>query len=72
MAMQLGALRDALMSPGDAALASKAAEEVAAYESQFTAIKVDLATIKGDVALVKWMLALLVAGVASLVIKTFL
>jgi hypothetical protein len=72
MAMQLGALRDALMHPGDEALASKDAEEVAAYESQFTAIKLDLAGIRGDVALVKWMLAILVAGVASLVLKTFL
>ena len=50
---------------------SKAAEEVAAYESLFTAIKVNLASIKGDVAFVKWTLALLVGGVASLVVKTF-
>ena len=62
---------DLFPGPGEQALANKAAEEVAAYESQFTAIKVDLAGIKGDVALLKWMLALLVGGVASLVTKAF-
>ena len=71
MAVQLGALRDALMNPGDAILAAKAAEEVAAYESQFSAIKLELVGIKGDVALLKWMLALLIGGVATLVIKAF-
>ena len=72
MAMQLDTLREALMHPGDAARARKAAEEVAAYDSQFTAIKMDLTGIRGDLASVKWMLAILVAGVASLVLKTFL
>ena len=50
MAMKSGASRVALMNPGDATRAGKAAEEVAAYESQFTAIEVDLASIEGDVA----------------------
>ena len=68
--MQSGASRVALMNPGDATLAGKAAEEVAAYESQFTAIKVHLDSIEGDVAWVGWTPPLLVGGVAFLVVKT--
>jgi hypothetical protein len=36
MALQLGALRDALMHPGDAEKASAAAEEVAGYDRDLT------------------------------------
>jgi hypothetical protein len=50
-------------SPEDKARA--AAEELAGYESRFTKIETDL-------AVVKWMLGVVIAGVASLVIKAFI
>ncbi len=56
---------DALIAAGapeDKARA--AAEELAGYESRFAKIETDLAVIK-------WMLGIVVAGVASLVIKAF-
>jgi len=45
--------------------ASKAAESVAAYDAQF-------ADVRADLRLLKWMVGAILAGVASLVIKTFL
>lgn len=48
MALRLGALHDALLHPGDVALAQKAAEEVAGYESR-------LASIDGQLRLLTWM-----------------
>jgi hypothetical protein len=44
--------------------AREAAEELAAYESRFAKIDTDLTVLK-------WMVGLVIAGVASLVIKTF-
>jgi hypothetical protein len=49
-------------SPEDKARA--AAEELAGYESRFAKIETDLAALK-------WMLGVVIAGVASLVIKAF-
>jgi hypothetical protein len=49
-------------APEDKARA--AAEEPAGYEARFAKIETDLAVIK-------WMLGIVIAGVASLVIKTF-
>jgi len=47
MSLRLGALQDALLDAGaDAALAKKAAEELADYERQVAAIRTDLAVIK--------------------------
>lgn len=49
MALQLGALRDALIDAGaHADKANRAAEELASYESQ-------AANLKGDLRLVQWM-----------------
>ncbi|MEE9159942.1 MAG: integrase [Gammaproteobacteria bacterium] len=45
--------------------AQAAAEELAGYENRF-------AKLEADMLVVKWMLGLLLAGVASLVIKAFL
>jgi hypothetical protein len=45
--------------------ARAAAEELAGYESRFAKIETDLAVIK-------WMLGIVVAGVASLVVKAFI
>ena len=65
MALQMGALRSALMDAGASEeKASQAAEELAGYENRFAAIEPDL-------TVVKWMLGLLMAGVASLVLKAF-
>jgi hypothetical protein len=49
-------------APEDKARA--AAEELAGYESRF-------AKIEADVAVIKWMLGVVIAGVASLVVKAF-
>jgi hypothetical protein len=61
-----GGGRDALpnrsRSPKDKARAD--AEELAGYESGF-------AKIAADPAVIKWMLGVMIASVASLVIKTF-
>jgi hypothetical protein len=66
MAVMLSRTYDALIAAGapeDKARA--AAEELAGYESRFAKIETDLAVIK-------WMLGIVVAGVASLVVKAFL
>ena len=61
MALQLGALRDALIQAGAGAeLAAAAAEEVASYTGVINAIKRDLAVLK-------WMVGFnLAIGVATL------
>ena len=65
MALQLGALRDALIDAGaDAEKANKAAEELAGYEREF-------ADIKSEPRVVKWAQAATLAGVVSLMIKLF-
>jgi hypothetical protein len=51
--------------------ARKAAEAIAAYETRFAAIDVKLERLDGRVTLVLWQLAILIAGVATLVIKAF-
>jgi hypothetical protein len=51
MALMLGSLRDALVAAGAPEdKATKAAEEVAGYESE-------LADVKSDLRLIKWMVA---------------
>jgi len=62
MAMQLGALRTALLDAGASpATADKAAEEVAGYDSRQTAIDVRLEKLGGDVRLVQWMIGFVMA-----------
>ncbi len=53
------------------ATARKAAEAVAAYETRFAGLELKLERMDGRLTLMQWMLALLIGGVASLVIKTF-
>ena len=65
MAVMLSRTYDALIAAGapeDKARA--AAEELAGYESWFAKIETDLAVLK-------WMLGVVIAGVASLVVKAF-
>jgi hypothetical protein len=65
MALMLSKTYDAVIAAGtpeDKALG--AAEEIAAYEPRF-------AKIEQDLAIIKWTLGVVMAGVASLIIKAF-
>ncbi len=53
------------------ATARKAAEVMAAYEARFASLDVKVENIDGRLTLIQWMLALLLGGVATLVVKTF-
>jgi hypothetical protein len=53
MSLRLGALHDALLDPGNAEKAQRAAEEVAGYDKA-------LADLRGDLLLVKWMLGMVI------------
>ena len=65
MALQLGALRSALLDAGASPeKADRAAEEVASYKVRFQ-------KIEGDLLVLKTMVGIVIAGVASLVIKAF-
>jgi hypothetical protein len=62
MALQLGALRDALIEAGASVeKAEKAAEELAAYENRFAGFEGRLVALLGDVSLLKWMVGLVIA-----------
>ncbi len=72
MALQLGALRSALLDAGAAPdKADKAAEEVAGYEREFTAIRADMADLRSDMKVLKWSQAATFAGVLALLLKAF-
>ena len=65
MALMLSKTYDALIAAGTPEQkAREAAEELAAYETRF-------AKIEQDLAIIKWMLGVVIAGVASLIIKAF-
>ena len=51
--------------------ARKAAEAVAAYETRFAGLELRMERVDGRLTLIQWMLALLMGGVASLVVKAF-
>ena len=53
------------------ATARKAAEAIAAYEARFASLELKLERIDGRITLMQWMLALLIGGVASLIVKAF-
>ena len=53
------------------ATARKAAEAVAAYEARFASFDLKIERMDGRLTLIQWMLALLIGGVASLVLKAF-
>jgi hypothetical protein len=66
MALQLGALRDALLDAGAApAKAAAASEEVAAYENR-------LASIDTRLTLLTWMVGFVIAIVLAIATKLFL
>ena len=65
MAVMLSKTYDALIAAGaPEEKARAAAEELAGYESRFAKIETDLAVLK-------WMVGVVIAGVASLIIKAF-
>jgi hypothetical protein len=59
MSLRLGALHDALLHPGDADMARKAAEEVAGYENRLAAIDTKLAVVQALLGII----VLLLGGV---------
>lgn len=66
MALQLGALRDALLDAGaEPAKAERAAEEAAGYETR-------LASIHSDLLLLKWMVGVVGAFQVAIVLKLFI
>lgn len=72
MALQLGALLDALEEAGASReKATKAAEELAAYETRFASIDLKIEKIDGRLTLVMCQLAILIGGVTALVVKAF-
>jgi hypothetical protein len=65
MAVMLSKTYDAFIAAGTPEdKARAAAEELAAYEARFVKIEQDLAVLK-------WMVGVVIAGVASLIIKAF-
>jgi len=72
MSTMISEVYDALLAAGAPEdKARKAAEVLANYESQFAAIRTDLATIKGDINLLRWMLGFVLAGIVTLIFKAF-
>ena len=73
MALQLGALREALLDAGASPeKADKAAEELASYENRLAGIETKLVTLDGRVNLLAWMTGTNVAvtlGVLWLVLR---
>jgi hypothetical protein len=66
MALQLGALRDALLDAGAKPdKADKAAEELAAYDSEF-------ARIRSDLVLLRWMVGTNIAMTLAVFVKQFI
>lgn len=72
MTTMIAELYDALKEAGASDdKARKASEVVAAYESRFSSFDLKLTKLEGDMTLVKWMLGMVLAGVISLVVKSF-
>jgi hypothetical protein len=53
------------------ATARKAAEAIAAYEARFAGIELKIERVDGRLTLIQWMLAVLIGGVGTLLIKAF-
>jgi hypothetical protein len=62
------AFKEANVSDGST---RKAAEAIASYEMRFANIDLKIEKIDGRLTLVMWQLAVLIGGVATLVIKAF-
>lgn len=64
MALRLGALHDALLDPGNAEKALRAAEEVAGYENR-------LASIDTRLAVLTWMVGFNLVGTLTILWRLF-
>ena len=72
MALQLGALREALVEArASNEKSQRAAEELAAYENRLGSIDVKLERLEGKISLVQSLLGIVIAGIAALVLKAF-
>jgi len=72
MALQLGALRDALADAGASPeLARKAAEEVAAHDDKLQSLRLELSEVKSDVKLLKAMMSVGLALILLILGKQF-
>jgi hypothetical protein len=77
MALQLGALRDALIDAGAApGKADKAAEELAGYDAEFMSIRLsfekvqaEFARVNGELSLLKWMTGTTLCLVLAVALK---
>jgi len=73
MALQLGALRDALEDAGaQPDKAAKAAEELAGYENEFSRVQQLLTSIRGDINLLRWMVGANFALTVAVFVKLFI
>lgn len=77
MALQLGALRDALLDAGAKAdKAAAAAEELATYDKRFADFDIRLerefADVRADLRLLKWGQSVTLAGIIAVLIRVFL
>jgi hypothetical protein len=73
MALQLGALRDALIDAGaQPGKAAKAAEELAAYDSEFAGVRQELVGIRGDMNLLRSMAGANFALTVAVFVKLFI
>lgn len=72
MSTMIAELYDALKEAGASEeKARAAAKTMADYDSRFNKIDQDLALLKAEITILKWMLGFLVAGMVSLLFKTF-
>jgi len=72
MALQLGALREALIEAGASPdKANKAAEEVAGYETQLAGFNVKLVTLEGRLNLLTWMVGLNLTMTVAILWRVF-
>jgi hypothetical protein len=73
MALQLGALREALIDAGASPeKAGKAAEELAGYENKLAGLDTRMAALQGEVNILKWMVGFNLAMTVAILLKLFL
>jgi hypothetical protein len=72
VALQLGALREALIEAGASPeKAAKAAEELAGYENRLATIDTRIAALDGRVNLLTWMVGFNLAMTTAVLVKLF-
>jgi hypothetical protein len=72
MALQLGALREALIEAGASPeKAAKAAEEVASYENRLAGVETKLVGLEGKVNLLTWMVTFNLAMTLAILWRVF-